>query len=166
MLEQKRHQITIGVAVATLLLAVACATGKADKVDGGEELEGWRKIGTIDYFYMRISGSASPSAKRSGEEARMKSTCVESTKLQAKDTIIRKLVGERIQAVSGSVDAETKNHIIISMRSANIRGTEMKECAKRSKLWATCECVHFVRGRNLKKKFQLQVDKLVKQSGV
>ena len=140
--------------------------GTADKVSGGEEFEGWRKQGTDDVFFMRISGSASLVAKESGEEARMKVTCIESTKLQAQDTIIRKLVGENVEAVSGTVDGETKNHLIVSMRSGVIRGTEMKECAARTGKWATCECVHFVKGPALRQKFKLQVEKAMKEAGV
>ena len=149
-----------------LCLAAAACRGTADRVSGGEEFEGWRQEGGQDVFYMRISGSASQVAKESGEEARMKVTCMESTKLQAQDTIIRKLVGEQIEAVSGTVDGETKNHLILSMRSGVIRGTEMKECASRTAKWATCECVHFVKGPALKQKFKLQVDKAMKEAGV
>lgn len=151
--------------ITLAMLAMSCK-GTADKVSGGEELEGWRTEGGEDVFYMRISGSASTTAKESGEEARMKSTCVESTKLQAMDTIIRKLVGEHIQAVSGTVDAETKNHLIVSNRSGVIRGTQMKECAERTEKWSTCECVHYVKGPGLKQKFKLQVEKSMKESGV
>ena len=150
--------------IAAVLFVLSCSS--ASKVSGGEEFEGWRKKDNIDYFYMRIGGSASQVAKESGEETRMRSTCIESTKLQAKDTIIRKVVGEIISAVSATADAETKNHVIISMRKAEIRGTELKECAKRSSKWATCECVHFVKGRNLRRQWRLQVEKLAKKSGI
>lgn len=159
-----KKTITI-VIVALALVAVACK-GSADRVSGGEEFEGWRKDGADDVFFMRISGSASQVAKESGEEARMKVTCIESTKLQASDTIIRKLVGEQIDAVSGTVDGETRNQVIVSMRKGTIKGTELKECASRTAKWATCECVHFVRGPALKQKFKLQVDKAMKEAGV
>ncbi len=155
---------TILAFVALSLFGVACG-GTADRVRGGEEFEGWRQEEGMDVFYMRISGSASQIAKESGEEARMRTTCIESTKVMAADTVIRKLVGEQIEGMSSTVDGETRNQVIISMRSGVIRGTEMKECGKLTDKWSTCECVHFVKGQNLKQKFKLQVEKALKEAG-
>lgn len=171
-MERKRAVVQFlmgGFILAALVLTGGyCASTTADKVSGGEELEGWRLLKNgEDAFYMKISGSASPAAKESGEEVRMKSTCVESTKLQANDTIIRKMVGEEIQSVSGTADAETTGYVVTSVRQGVIKGVEMKECAAVKSNWSQCECVHFVSGRNLRKKFKLQVEKLLQaaQSG-
>ena len=148
------------------LVFAGAGCSSADKVSGGEEFEGWRLINGVDYFYMRVPGSASKIAKDSGEMSRMKATCIESTRLQANDLIIRKITGEIVQAVSGTADAESTGVVIQSMRSGIIKGVELKECAKRASKWAQCECIHYVRGQGLKDQFQLEVKKTMKKEGV
>ena len=162
-----KHLITAILITAMLGLGVYCSSTQADKVVGGEEVEGWRKLANgDDAFFMRISGSASKKAKRSGEEAQKKVTCIESTKLQAYDNIVRKMIGEQVKAISGVSDGETTGFMISSMRKGTVKGIQLKECASLEDDWAQCECVHYASGPNLKQKFSLEVKRLAKEQGL
>lgn len=148
-----------------MFIAVAAAAGaltlcqSASKVSGGEEIEGWRLQNEEDYFYMRIAGRATDNALEKSTFAMLKQSCIESTKNQASDVIIRKMIGESITGGSTTIDGQTQSAIISSVRQGMIRGVEMKECAPRGKdgEWSECECIHFVHGKDLKKKFQLKI---------
>lgn len=153
--------------MATITFAISgCAGSDVTQLSGGEQTEGWRveeeNGNPIDVFYMKVSGRASERAIEKGDEMMMKATCIESTTLQALDTLIRRMIGEEIDAASGSMDAQSVGLAISSMRKGVIRGTAIKECAPtgQDKSYLNCECVHFVKGRNLKKDFQLEIRKL------
>lgn len=150
-----------------LALAAVFAMGcrsTADSASGSEEIEGWRVEDGADVFYMRIPASASKAATDADDPAMMKSTCIDATRVQAADSIIRKMLGETVQGQSGTLDGQSTGVLITSVRSGLIRGTQIKECAPRDdrKRYQNCECVHFVTGKGLKKKFQLAVEQSAK----
>jgi hypothetical protein len=138
---------------------VACSS--VDTVRGGEQLEGWRREGEIDVYYVKTPARASELAISKGDPAMMKTTCMESAKLQAMDNIIRKMVGETVEAQSGMLDGQATNLAVTSLRSGQIKGVQQKECAPAGEggSWQNCECVHYVSGPNLKKQVQIEVTK-------
>lgn len=146
------------------MIALGCRS-TADSASGSEEIEGWRVENGQDVFYMRIPGSASKTAAEADDAAMMKATCIEATRVQAADIIIRKMIGETIQGQSGVMDGQSTGTVITSVRSGLIRGTQTKECAPRDdrKRYQNCECVHYVSGKGLKKKFELAVEQSVKK---
>ncbi len=137
--------------------------GSLTHLPGGEEIEGWRTIEGEDYFFMRIGARASERAINKNDRAMMKATCIESTQLQAQDRIIRKMIGEYQESSSMALDAQTVAYVINSTRGALIRGTSVKECAPTDakKEWMNCECIHYVKGRNLRQEFQFELEKAV-----
>ncbi|MDH5657529.1 MAG: hypothetical protein OEZ34_16565 [Spirochaetia bacterium] len=140
-----------------LFISFFCTS--ASNVRGGKELEGWRVEEGQDVFYMNIVGRASERAVNKDDPAMKKTTCVESTGLQAKDKVIKKVLGEHIEASSSVLDGETQAFIIDSMRKGKIRGVQMKECASRDDKWLNCECVYYIKGPNLKKSFIFEIEK-------
>jgi len=155
---KNRAALTVG----TLLVSLLFQCHSLTDIKGGQELEGWRveeeNGNPVDVFYMRIGGRASERAVEKSDPIMMKSTCVESTTLQAQDKIIRKMLGEEVKASSSTIDGELEKYIVQSVRKGLIRGTSMKECASVSgSSWLNCECIHYVKGRNLKKDFELTV---------
>mgnify|MGYP005851532315 CR=1 FL=1 len=140
-------------------LLATCAS--VDSVNGGEQLEGWKREGEIDVYYTKTPARASELAINKGDPAMMKTTCMESSKLQAMDNIIRKMVGESVEAQSGMLDGQTTNYAITSLRNGQIKGVQQKECAPTAEggSWQNCECVHYVSGPNLKKQVQIEVTK-------
>ncbi len=154
--------------LTAILLAAALGAcgGSASTVSGGEEIEGWRVDAQgQDVFYMRMPGAASRNAVDQDNRAMMKSTCIDATKLQALDNIVRKMIGETIQGQSGTMDGQSTGTVITSVRNGLIKGTSMGECAPtdREKNYAQCECIHFVSGKGLKKKFELAVEQAAKK---
>jgi hypothetical protein len=152
------------IVILAAFLAVGCRSS-ADSASGSEEIEGWRVEDNQDVFYMRIPGSASQRAADADDMAMMKSTCIDASRVQAADNIIRKMLGETVQGQSGVMDGQSTGTLITSVRNGLIRGTQVKECAPRDerKRWQNCECVHFVSGKGLKKKFELAVEQSVKK---
>ena len=151
------------VAVSLLVMAVVAGCSSADKVSGGEEFEGWRVEEEFDVFYIRRSGHASDKALEMENTAMLQSTCMESARLQAMDAIIRKMVGETMEAQSGMIDGQTTGLAVNSIRNGIIKGDVVqKECADRGEDndWDTCECVFFVKGKGLRKKVELEVSKV------
>ena len=146
----------------TVFLLLSCSS-TVEEVSGGEELEGWRITEEgLDIYYMKYGGRASPNAIEKNDPIMMKTTCVESTRLQARDQIIRKMLGETIEASSGVLDGETIGVVVTSVRKGMVRGTQMKECASvNGDTWLNCECVHYVEGKGLKKKFEFEVTRIV-----
>ncbi len=146
--------------VGTTLFMPFCKS--ADSAGNGEELEGWRVIDGEDYYYMRIAARASDNAEAKSGFAMLRQSCVESTQNQAADKIIRKMIGENVTGSSTTVDGQTINAMVTSLRQGMIKGIEMKECAPRGKndSWLECECVHFVHGKDLKKAFSLKVQEM------
>ncbi|MCB1166718.1 MAG: hypothetical protein KDK33_11220 [Leptospiraceae bacterium] len=150
------------VAASLISLAVVVGCSSADQVSGGEEFEGWRQEEGIDVFYIRRSGHASEKALSSENTAMLQSTCMEAARLQAMDALIRKMVGETIEAQSGVLDGQTTGVAVNSIRNGIIKGDVVqKECADRGQEndWDTCECVFFVKGKDLRKKVELEVTK-------
>ena len=93
----------------------------------------------------------------------LQSTCMESARLQAMDLIIRKMVGETVEAQSGMIDGQTTGLAVNSIRNGIIKGDVVqKECADRGQDndWDTCECVFYVKGKGLRKKVELEVSKI------
>ncbi len=133
----------------------------ATHVAGGEEFEGWKSENGIDTYYIRTSARASENAIEKDDQEMMKATCMEASKLQALDNMIRKMIGETIEAQSGMLDGQATNFAIQSIRSGVIKGVQNKECAPRGGSWKNCECIHFVSGPNLKKEIEFQVKKAV-----
>lgn len=131
----------------------------ATHVAGGEEFEGWRSENGIDTFYVRTSARASENAIEKDDQEMMKTTCMEAAKLQALDNMIRKMIGETVEAQSGMLDGQATNYAITSIRSGVIKGVQTKECAPRGGSWKNCECIHYVSGPNLKKEIEFQVQK-------
>lgn len=156
---------SVSLFAGVILLSLAACRGTADRVSGSEELEGWRVENGEDVYFMRIPGSASREAAERNDAAMMKATCVQATKVMAADNIIRKMLGETIQGQSGVLDGQSTGVVITSVRSGLIRGTQMKECAPtdENKRYQNCECVHFVAGKDLKKKFELAVEQSTKK---
>ena len=149
------------------LFALANCAGTADKVSGGEEIEGWRtdQATGVDTFFMRVPGRATNNAIEQDSPTMMKSTCIDSTKLQALDNIIRKMIGETVTGQSATLDGQSTGALITSVRGGLIRGTQMGQCAPvdKSKKYESCECVHYVTGKGLKKKFELAVEQAAKK---
>ncbi|MCS7206081.1 MAG: hypothetical protein NZ853_10330 [Leptospiraceae bacterium] len=131
----------------------------ATRVAGGEQFEGWHSENGIDTFYVRTAARASENAIKKQDEEMMKVTCIESAKLQAMDNIIRKMIGETIEAQSGMLDGQATSYAITSIRSGVIKGVNTKECAPRGGSWQNCECIHYVSGTNLKREVELEVKK-------
>ncbi|MCE9599272.1 MAG: hypothetical protein K8S54_15015 [Spirochaetia bacterium] len=154
-------------AVAGILMLgfLASCRSTADSVSNAEEIEGWRVENEQDVFYMRLAGRASKLAIDQDSPAMMRSTCVDATGLQAQDNIIRKMIGETIQAQSGTLDGQSTGVIITSVRGGMIKGPQIKECAPtdKNKKFEECQCVHFVAGKGLKKKFELAVEAAAKK---
>lgn len=146
--------------VLCFLSYIACSS--ADKVRGGEELEGWQVIGDEDFYFMRIAGRASDNAIEKSGFAMLRQSCIESTKNQASDNIVRKMLGESTHGESTTVDGQTTSYIVSSIRRGIIKGVEMRECAPRGQdnNWTECECIHFIHDKGLKKKFQLKVEEV------
>ena len=141
------------VAVSLLVLAVVAGCSSASEVSGAEEFEGWREEEGFDVFYIRRSGHASEKAIETENTAMLQSTCMEAARLQAMDLIIRKMVGETIEAQSGMIDGQTTGLAVNSIRNGIIKGDVVqKECADRGedKDWDTCECVFFIKGKGLR----------------
>lgn len=135
----------------------------ASNIVGGEEFEGWKTENGIDTFYVKTSARASENAIEKNDKEMMKNTCIEAAKLIALDNMIRKMIGETLEAQSGVLDAQATNFAITSIRSGVIKGVNTKECAARGENWINCECVHFVSGKNLKKQIQFEVQKAVEK---
>lgn len=137
----------------------------ADNVSNAEEVEGWRVEKEQDVFYMRLAGRATKAAIDQDSPAMMRSTCVDATGLQAQDNIIRKMIGETVQAQSGTIDGQSTGVIINSVRGGLIKGSQIKECAPtdKNRKFEECQCVHFVAGKGLKKKFELAVEAATKK---
>ena len=156
---------SILILAALLAASTSGCRSSADSASGSEEIEGWRLEDSQDVFYMRIPGSASKQAADADDMAMMKSTCIDASRVQAADNIIRKMLGETIQGQSGVMDGQSTGTLITSVRNGMIRGTQVKECAPRDerKRWQNCECVHFVSGKGLKNKFELAVEQSVKK---
>lgn len=148
------------VALVVLGAAVTMCTS-VETVRGGEQLEGWRREGTLDVYYVKTVARASESSIEKGDPMMMKTTCTESSRIQSLDNIIRKMVGESVEAQSGMLDGQATNYAITSLRSGVIKGVSQKECAPRGEggSWQNCECVHYVSGPNLKKQVQTEVSK-------
>ncbi|HNJ03114.1 MAG TPA: hypothetical protein PLB73_02610, partial [Leptospiraceae bacterium] len=91
--------------------------------------------------------------------------CIDSTKLQALDNIIRKMIGETVTGQSATLDGQSTGVLITSVRGGLIRGTQMGQCAPvdKSKKYESCECIHYVTGKGLKKKFELAVEQAAKK---
>jgi len=144
-----------------LLICAGCQSPRAKSPT--EELEGWRTENGEDVFYLRLPGRASPGAIEEGNEISIKSTCVSSTKIQAENSVIEKMIGRTVQGQSGTLDAQTTDAIITSVSRGLLRGTSIKECVATDerKIFKECECVHFVRGIGLKKKFELSVEQTI-----
>ncbi len=152
------------IAVSLLIMAVVASCSSASEVSGAEEFEGWRVEEDYDVFYIRRSGHASEKAIESENTAMLQSTCMEAARLQAMDLIIRKMVGETVEAQSGMIDGQTTGLAVNSIRNGIIKGDVVqKECADRGedKDWDTCECVFFIKGKGLRKKVELEVSKVV-----
>jgi len=153
------------IAIGLVFTGLTLCRSTADKTSNSEEVEGWRVENGMDVFYMRMPGRASRPAIEQDSQAMMKSTCIEATKLQAQDNIIRKMIGETVQAHSGTLDGQSTGVVITSVRSGMIKGTEIKECGPtdKNKRYEECECVHFVSGKGLKKNFELAVEQAGKK---
>lgn len=135
-------------------------------VSGGEKLEGWQTTEDgMDVFYMKRSGAASENAVEKNNTAMQQSTCIESTKLQAADQMIRMMIGETIEAQSGMLDGQTTEYAITSVRSGVISGDiTQEECASTSDdTWKTCQCLYTVRGEGLREKVKLKVQEAASQ---
>ncbi len=143
------------------LVNFSCSS--ATKVSGGEEFEGWVTKEGIDYYYVRTGARASENAIEKDDNEMMKASCIEASKLQAMDNMIRKMIGETLEAQSGMLDGQATNYAITSIRSGVIKGVNTKECAQREGSWKNCECIHFVSGKNLKKQIQFEVQKAIEQ---
>lgn len=149
-------------AMSIVVLAVIVGCSSANKVSGGEEFEGWRVEDGMDVFYIRRTGHASEKALEAENTAMLQTTCMESARLQALDVLIRKMVGETVEAQSGMLDGQTTGVAVNSIRNGIIKGDVVqKECADRGEDndWDTCECVYFVKGKDLKKKVELEVSR-------
>lgn len=138
----------------------SCAS--ATNIIGGEEFEGWKSEQGIDTFYVRTSARASENAIERDDQEMMKVSCIEASKLQALDNIIRKMIGETIEAQSGMLDGQATNFAITSIRSGVVKGVQTKECSSLGGSWKNCQCIHFVSGRNLKKQIEFEVQKAMK----
>jgi len=149
--------------VVMIGLVVACSS--FDSASGGEEFEGWRQENGIDTYFIKTPARASENAVTKGDPAMMQSTCMESAKLQALDNLIRKMVGESVEAQSGMLDGQATNYAVTSIRNGEIKGVQQKECAPsgKSSSWENCVCIHFVSGKNLKKKIEFEVQKAAAQ---
>ncbi len=142
-----------------VLLNFSCSS--ASNIVGGEEFEGWKTENGIDTYFVKTSARASENAIEKNDQEMMKNTCIEAAKLIALDNIIRKMIGETIEAQSGMLDAQATNYAITSIRSGVIKGVSTKECKATSENWKNCVCVNYVYGKNLKKQIQLEVQKAV-----
>lgn len=153
------------VLILILMVLSGCQSSSLTDLRGGEEFEGWRVEDDRDVFYMRLAGSASENAREKNDQSMMRTTCIESTNVQAADRVIRKMLGETINAESGMFDGQTTNYIVNSVRSGLIRGTNQKECSSRGRggSWEQCECIHTVSGRNLRRNFELEVRNLTEE---
>ena len=132
---------------------------KVDEIKVTIKKEGWKVEDGEDVFYLKVQGRASDRAEEKNDTIMKKTTCVESTSLQAKDQILRKIVGEYIESREVSIEGDTQSYIITSMSSGFIRGVEKNECASLKDHWLNCECVYSIRGPELKNKFILQIEK-------
>lgn len=150
--------------IVIAMLAVSAAASMCTSLEttrGGEQLEGWRREGNLDVYYVKTVARASEAAIEKGDAMMMKTTCTESSRVQSLDNIIRKMVGESVEAQSGMLDGQATNYAITSLRSGVIKGVSQKECAPRGEggSWQNCECVHYVSGPTLKKQVQVEVTK-------
>ena len=152
-----KKQVLIVAAAGMASFVLTCKS--VDRIVGGEILEGWGIEDDQDVFYMKIEGRASERAEEKDTFSMKKSTCVESTGLQAKDKVIKKMLGEYISSSAVTFEGETQTFVVQSLSSGLIRGVQMKECRSTENHWLNCECVYFVKGPDLKKKFLLQVEK-------
>lgn len=142
-----------------VLLNLSCSS--ASNIVGGEEFEGWKTENGIDTYYVKTSARASENAIEKDDQEMMKNTCMEAAKLIALDNMIRKMIGETLEAQSGMLDAQATNYAITSIRSGVIKGVSTKECKATSENWKNCVCVNFVSGKNLKKQIQFEVQKAI-----
>lgn len=150
--------------IAALCVAIFFSScSSVDTVSNAVELEGWKTdINTrVDTFFIKSGARASDTAIEKDDQRMMQATCVEGAKLLALDILIRKMIGETVEAQSGMLDGQTTNFAITSIRSGQISGVQQKECgpAGPSGSWINCECVHYVSGVNLQKKIQMEVTK-------
>jgi hypothetical protein len=154
------YVLSILIVLYALFLIAFCSS--ATHVAGGEEFEGWKTENGIDTFYVRTSARASENAIEKDDPEMMKTTCMEAAKLQALDNMIRKMIGETVEAQSGMLDGQATNYAITSIRDGVIKGVQNKECAPRGGSWKNCECIYFASGRNLKKQVEFEVQKALK----
>lgn len=159
MTKNKSILVSILISLTGLFFIGFCSS--ATRVAGGEEFEGWRSENGIDTFYVRTAARASENAIEKDDQEMMKSTCMEAAKLQALDNMIRKMIGETVEAQSGVLDGQATNYAITSIRSGVIKGVQTKECAPRGGSWKNCECIHYASGPNLKKEIEFQVKKSI-----
>ncbi len=152
----------IGLIAYIIFYCASCSS--ATNIVGGEEFEGWKSENGIDTFYVRTSARASENAIEKDDQEMMKSSCTEASKLQALDNMIRKMIGETIEAQSGMLDGQATNFAITSIRSGVIKGVQTKECGSIGGSWKNCQCIHFVSGRNLKKQIEFEVQKALKSN--
>lgn len=159
-MQNKSVAFSIGAALS-FLACFAWNCSSAEKVSGGEQYETWKREGNLDVFYVKTGARASEAAIEKGDQMMMKATCTESSRIQGLDNIIRKIVGETVEAQSGMLDGQATNYAVTSIRSGLIKGVSQKECAPRGEggSWQNCECVHFVSGPDLKKQVQVEVTK-------
>ncbi|MBW7858859.1 MAG: hypothetical protein H3C43_11340 [Leptonema sp. (in: Bacteria)] len=155
--------ILVNLVAGFLIVSFIGSCSSVDTVSGGVELEGWKTdLNTrVDTFFIKSGARASDTAIEKDDQRMMQATCVEGAKLLALDILIRKMVGETVEAQSGMLDGQTTNFAITSIRSGQISGVQQKECGPSgpSGSWINCECVHYVSGVNLKKKIQMEVTK-------
>ncbi|MFN3603765.1 MAG: hypothetical protein ACK4UJ_03515 [Leptonema sp. (in: bacteria)] len=148
---------TLGLLVLILIVAFSCSS--ASNIVGGEEFEGWKNENGIDTYYVKTSARASENAIEKDDQEMMKNTCIEAAKLIALDNMIRKMIGETLEAQSGMIDAQATNFAITSIRSGVIKGVNTKECKATEAKWKNCVCIHYASGRNLKKQIEFEVQK-------
>ena len=163
------YPVVISLLLFMLLLIPGCRSGnnsvnetvseKVDEIKLSIKKEGWKVVDGEDVFYLKVQGRASDRAEEKNDSIMKKTTCVESTSLQAKDQILRKILGEYIQSREVTIEGDTQSYIIESMSSGFIRGVEKKECASLKDRWLNCECVYSIKGPELKKKFMLHIEK-------
>ena len=141
--------------ISALFISCSSSSGK----NSSEELEGWRTSDEVDIFYMKISGTASMKAVLRNDFSMKKTTCVESTGLQAKDRVLRGIFGDYIVSASEFIEEDSENFVIEEMHKGTVKGVQMKDCASLLNNWQNCECVYYIQGPGLKHDFDLKIEK-------
>ncbi|AYV55968.1 lipoprotein LipL21 [Leptospira kmetyi] len=163
----------IALSVATMIFA-ACSstdTGQKDATtvgDGGWTFEGWggapeqrndgktpRDTSPKDWYYIKFSSRASAKAVAKKSQAMMQSTCREASRLQGASDVVKKMVGETVEAASGVSDGEATASVIVSQSQGVVKGVGVYECKATGSgsdpkdvskdNWEECQCVIYAK---------------------